>query len=80
MNKLSARRTKIPMVEATGPADGSSQTDARRRDMEQIAAISAFEGMKPTPDYERIRSRYVSGEISAQEFKQLILDRWKRYG
>lgn len=50
--------------------------DARHEDMRQIAAISAFEGHLRTPDYEELRNRYVSGELSAAEFKAKVLARW----
>lgn len=52
--------------------------DARRDDVRQIAAISALEGLRPTPEYEELRSRYVSGELSAAEFKSEVLARWTR--
>jgi hypothetical protein len=53
----------------------------RREIVKQVAAISAFEGMYPTPDYEALRGRYASGEISASEMKALILENWRsRHG
>lgn len=72
---------RVKAVERSGATPqmpvGQMEVEVRARDMQQIAAISAFEGMRPTPDYEQLRSRYTSGEIGAQEFKRLVLERWK---
>lgn len=56
----------------------TSDIEARRHLVEQVAAISAFEGLTPSPAYKLLRDRYVSGEISAREFKRLVAQRWKR--
>lgn len=52
----------------------------RREDMKQIAAISAFEGLIPSPEFEALGERYISGEISIKEFRKEIDSRWKRNG
>lgn len=72
-------RVEAPRVDAGRIPVGRLELETRRRNVAQVAAISAFEGLTPTPDYERLRGRYVSGEISAREFKKLVLNRWKRH-
>lgn len=73
----------IPMpreveIEAQAEAFEQLWNDQRHEDVRQIAAISAFEGLLPTPDYEELRNRYASGELSAREFKAMVLARWTR--
>ncbi|AWU95624.1 antitoxin VbhA family protein [Azospirillum sp. M2T2B2] len=65
--------SRIPQVDT-----GRMETGSRRADMNQMAAISAFEGMRPKPDFALLRDRYASGEISAAEFRSQVLGRWKK--
>ena len=80
MSRYSSPRAEFHFDQppAPRPEIGRRDLDARHEDMRQIAAISAFEGLRPTPDYEKLRSSYVSGEFSASEFKTKVLARWKR--
>ncbi|MFC3320790.1 antitoxin VbhA family protein [Mesorhizobium cantuariense] len=59
---------------------GSFGKHSRHEDMRQIAAISEFEGLTPSPAFKALRERYISGEISIKEFRKEIDSRWKRNG
>ena len=50
----------------------------RRHNCEQVAAISAFDGRRPSPEFLVLRERYIVGEITVKEFQKLVLARWKR--
>lgn len=68
-----AENSRIPRVDTD-----HMETGSRRADMNQMAAISAFEGLRPKPDFALLRDRYASGEISAAEFRSQVLGRWKK--
>jgi hypothetical protein len=59
-------------------ASGRHDLVQRARDMSNIAAISACEGMYPSPEYATIRERYTRGEITIEEFQKQIEARWER--
>lgn len=44
----------------------------RREIIAQIAAISAFEGLYPTEEYESFRERIVLGEISFEDAIEMV--------
>lgn len=68
------------LVNEIKPKIGGFDERTRREDMAQIAAISAFEGLTPSPAYQELRDRYASGEISIKEFRKEIDSRWKQNG
>ncbi|HEV7369736.1 antitoxin VbhA family protein [Arenibaculum sp.] len=81
MGKYASYRAELRLDGAMRrPAIGRLEIAARREEVGQIAAISAFEGLRPTPEYEHLRDSYASGEISARTFKERVLGRWKRNG
>jgi len=82
VGKYGTLRAKIVADGVASARSGleSHGTEKRRENIRQIAAISSFEGLRPTPEYEGLRARYILGAISAQEFKKEVLGRWKRNG
>jgi len=60
------------------PDAGRGDLARRRADMDQIKAISAFEGLHPTPAFGALQEQYVSGEISIQQLRKAVDARWKR--
>lgn len=54
------------------------ELEQRLQDVKQIAAISRFEGLEPSPEYQALRDRYVMGEIDVRQFKAAVLRRWTK--
>lgn len=60
------------------PNVGRGDLARRRAGMDQIKAISAFEGLHPKPAFAALQEQYVSGEISIQQLRKAVDARWKR--
>lgn len=80
MGKMPSAVMSIETGDRLEPEIGRRERARRRDDIDQINAISAFEGSYSTPEFSALQEKYVSGEMSLQQLQKAVIARWKRNG